>query len=72
MKYRISLSLLLWTTCLFTCAQSDHFLIGIWSFSYDNAASGYNAGINTRSAIRQSSINYLKSVVSTLFRLSTN
>lgn len=47
MKNRISLFLLLWTTCLFTYAQTDHFLIGIWSFSHDNAASGYHAGINT-------------------------
>jgi len=47
MKNRISLFLLLWTTCLFTYAQTDHFLIGIWSFSHDNASSGYHAGIKT-------------------------
>ena len=47
MKNRILLFLFLWVTSHFTYAQIDNFLIGIWSFSYDNASSGYHAGINT-------------------------
>ena len=38
--------------CLITCiacvkAQVNHFLIGVWSYSYDGASSNYHAGIQT-------------------------
>ncbi len=47
MKNRIFLSLFLWSSALFTHAQFEDFQLGIWSFSYDNASSGYHAGIKT-------------------------
>lgn len=47
MKGKVLLFLMCWMWHLAAIAQTDHFMIGIWSFSYDNASSNFHAGINT-------------------------